>query len=144
MSICTPVAGISPHALDHPFWEGLLHDRLCIPRCVQCRTWCWPPQPRCCGCGSWAMEWSQVPMRGEVYSFTRTHHPFTDEIVGKTPYVNVLVTLSDACGARLLGLLAGPESGLAIGAAVVGVVEHPNVNESLPMLRWSLARDTVG
>ena len=123
-----------------PFWEALLQGRLRIQRCAKCHRWSWPPQPRCGACGSWEMEWPEVPLRGEVHCFTHTHHPFTPETRGKTPFVNLLVALPDAGGARLLGILEGSEEGLAVGSAVRGHILPPGEGRDLPALRWQLDR----
>lgn len=128
-------------AVDQPFWDALKDDRLAIQRCPSCSTWHWPPQWRCAACGSWELGWDEVPMRGTVHAVTRTHHPFSAEMVGRTPYATVLVELPDAGGARLLGMMVGDDSAVKTGDAVVGEIDHAEHASGLPALRWRLAED---
>ena len=128
--------------VDGPFWEGLAANALRMQRCGQCGTWTWPPQWRCGECGSWEMAWEAVAMTGKVHAFTHTRHAFTAERQGKVPFVNLLVELPQAGGARLLGVLTGPEDGLAIGAPLEGyVVPAGEGAHALPTLCWRLAKE---
>ena len=65
---------------------------------------------------------ASVEPAGTVYSWTRTWYAFdrTRERAGDVPYVVVLVEVDGTDGARVLGVLAGDEATLKIGARVAG------------------------
>ena len=98
---------VQPGDLAAPFWDALLERRLVLQRCASCATWIWGPQFRCGTCGTWDPEWTEVEPSGRVYSWIRTWQKFTPEIAERVPYVTVLVELSEAGGARVLGLWSG-------------------------------------
>jgi uncharacterized protein len=126
--------------VDAPFWKGLLSGELHIQRCRDCARWNWPADWRCPKCGSYVFEWPIVPARGHVYSWIRTHYPFVEAYADLIPYVNVLVELDGAEGCRLIGLLVGDSSTVAIGTTVEGTFELPSRRTAdLPALRWSIA-----
>jgi uncharacterized OB-fold protein len=86
------------------------------------------------------MEWKRIDANGTVYSWCRTHYPFSTAYADLVPYVNVLVELPAAGGRRVLGLLIGDQDGLKIGAAVSPVIEQASARtRGLPALRWQLA-----
>ena len=86
------------------------------------------------------MSWDQVEPEGSVYSWTRTWYPFVPGRADGLPYVVVLAELPAAGGARVLGVLDGPEDGLEIGAAVTGRIAPPTAQTlDRPSLRWVLA-----
>jgi uncharacterized protein len=122
--------------VDGPFWNGLANDELLVQRCARCRIWTWPPRWRCGECGSWRLDWQGVPKRGRVHSFCQTVHVFRPGMHDATPYTTLLVALEGAVGVRLLGLLVGSDSGVAIDAPVEGVID---LMGALPVLRWRLS-----
>ncbi|MGH8997922.1 MAG: Zn-ribbon domain-containing OB-fold protein [Acidimicrobiia bacterium] len=126
---------------DEPYWEHLAAGEFRLPRCAGCGRWTWPAHWRCGECGSWDLDWVALDPTGVVYSWTRTWYAFdrTRERAGQVPYVVVLAEVTGAGGARVMGVLAGDEDGLRIGAPVVGTIEPPS-EQSLgyPALRWSL------
>jgi uncharacterized OB-fold protein len=125
--------------VDFPYWEGLGVGELRIQRCLQCAGWRWPADWRCPECGGYELGWEAVAPHGVIYSWIRTHMPFVRAYSDLVPYVNVLVELPHAGGARLIGLLTGSESGLRIGAGVKGDFQpaSPRTTE-LPVVTWSL------
>jgi uncharacterized OB-fold protein len=126
--------------VDFPYWEGLGKGELLIQRCEGCRRWQWPADWRCPECGGYDFAWEQVEPLGTVYSWIRTHHSFVPTYADLVPYVNVLVELPAAGGARLMGLLTGDEEGLKTGAAVKGEFQPPSERTiGLPVLTWELA-----
>lgn len=137
-----PVIGaISPRrdGLDAPFWAALNAGEFRMQRCCACRAWWWAPVWRCGDCGSFDLEWEETEARGVVYSWMRTHQAFSPEMAAIVPYVNVIVSLPEAGDRRLIGLLVGPEDGLAIGAAVTGVIQPASPRTShQAVLRWRL------
>lgn len=127
---------------DDPYWESLEHGELRLPRCSGCGRWTWPAHWRCGECGSWDFGWEAVEARGTVYSWTRTWYAFdrTKARGPDVPYVVVLAEVDGAGGARLMGVLAGAEDGLRIGAPVTGTIDPPSEKSmGYPALRWTLA-----
>lgn len=124
---------------DAPYWDGLGRDELLIQRCSSCARWSWPADWRCPSCGTYDLGWEQVEPVGVVYSWIRTHLPFVAAYADLVPYVNVLVELPQAGGARLMGLLTGPEAELAVGAPVFGAFQPGSPRTlDLPVLTWAL------
>jgi uncharacterized OB-fold protein len=127
--------------LDEPYWAGLREGEVRIQRCAACEAWVWAPQWRCGTCGGWDLEWKSVEPKATVYSWTRTWHGFAPSLAEFLPYVVVLAELRQAGGARLLGILVGPDEGVRIGAPLEAVFQPPsNVTSGWPVLRWRLAR----
>ena len=126
---------------DQRFWDALAERRLEMQRCALCGAWHWPAVWRCGACGSWEQTWVETPMRGAIYAWTRTWHPFGGLERIPKPFVTVVVELAGAGGARLAGLFEGDEADLATGAAVVGRIDATPVGEEeIPSIRWR--RDT--
>lgn len=126
--------------VDFPYWDGLSHGELRIQRCATCAAWNWPADWRCPACGSYELGWEAVEPVGTVYSWIRTHVPFVPAYADLVPYVNVLVELPQAGGARLMGLLTADDSDVRIGAAVQGSFQAPSARTlDLAVLTWSLS-----
>lgn len=126
--------------VDAPYWAGLGAGELRIQRCTGCRRWCWPADWRCPGCGSYDFDWPTVAPVGTVYSWVRSRLPFVAAYADLVPYVDVLVELPGAAGARVLGLLTGSEERLRIGAVVHGTFRAASERTiGLPVLTWALA-----
>jgi uncharacterized protein len=126
---------------DDRFWESLEDGEFRLPRCADCATWMWPAHFRCAACGSWEQVWEQVEMRGRVYSWTRTHQVYdrTKERAAELPYVVVVAELPAADGARVVGMLAGPDERVRCGAAVRGHIEPPaEASKGYATVRWSV------
>jgi uncharacterized OB-fold protein len=126
---------------DDPYWEYLEAGEFRLPRCAGCRAWMWPAHWRCGACGSWDLAWVAVPPTGTVYSWTRTWYAFdrTKERAEDVPYVVLLVEVADAGGARVMGVLAGEDDGVKIGAPVTGTIDPPSPkSKGYPALRWWL------
>lgn len=125
---------------DGPYWNALAQGRLVLPCCTACGRWHWPAVHRCGVCGAWDPEWRDVEMSGRVFSWTRTWHPFGGSEGIGVPYVSLIVELPQAGGRRVIGLLAGDEAGLAIGAPVRGEASETSVGDArIPSLRWRIA-----
>lgn len=126
---------------DEPYWEHLGKGEFRLSRCAGCQTWLWPAHYRCGDCGSWDIEWVELPAEGTVYSWTRTWYSFdrTKERADDIPYVTVLAEVNGAGGARVLGMLEGDETGLAMGAPVTGVIKPPSEkSKGYPSIVWVL------
>ena len=124
---------------DKPYWNALAEGRLEMQRCAKCATWHWPAVWRCADCGSWEQEWVAVPMEGEIYTWTRTWHPFPGTEGFGSPFVTVSVTLPTAGNKRLSGILT-PDGDVKIGAKVVGTPAANAFGGSMiPSIHWRLA-----
>lgn len=131
----------SPIDLDAPYWNGLAEDRLCLPRCSHCERWQWPAVARCGECGHWGSNWHDLPIKGRIFSWTRTWHPFGGLEALPLPFVSVLVEIDGTDGKRLMGLLEGigEQDEVRIGAAVTGRIGRTQYgDESVPVINWHL------
>ena len=94
---------------------------------------------RCGDCGSWAHEWVEQSLDGEVFTYTRTHHPFGETEAFDKPFSTLIVRLNTV-PVRLVGVLEGDEAGLRIGAPVTGTIARTAFGDAqIPALRWRLA-----
>ncbi|MGQ0697066.1 MAG: Zn-ribbon domain-containing OB-fold protein [Panacagrimonas sp.] len=126
---------------DGPYWTALAAGRLELPRCTGCGLWHWPAVWRCGACGCWDQAWHLVEMTGTVFSWTRTWHAFGGAEGIGVPYVSVIVELPQVGGLRVLGILAGDESELRIGANLAGEASYTQIDEDrIPSLLWRLLR----
>ena len=128
-----------PVGAEGRYWDALLEGRLELPRCTGCGRWHWPAVWRCGSCGSWDHIWTQQPLEGEVFTYTRTHHPFGGTEAFAKPFSTLIVTLRSV-PVRLVGVLEGDEAGLKIGAPVTGTIARTAFGDAqIPALRWSLS-----
>ena len=89
------------------------------------------------------MIWVEVAPRGLVFSWTRSWYAFdrVTERASDIPYVTILAEIPAADGARVLGVMKGDETGLRIGAPVIGTIESPSEKSKwYPAIRWELVR----
>lgn len=128
---------------DDEFWRGLEDGVFQLSRCASCKTWIWPAHHRCGTCGSWDLEWVALEPVGKVFTYTRTRYVFdrVSERGEDVPYVTVVAEIPEAGNVRVMGVLAGDESGLAIGATVRGVIMPPSAKtKNYPSICWQLER----
>jgi uncharacterized protein len=77
-------------------------------------------------------------MKGTIFTWTRTWHPFGGTEGIGVPFVPVVVALNDA-PIRLTGLLTEPDLDVRIGAAVDGAASTTRIgDEDIPAIRWRL------
>tara|TARA_R110001606_G_scaffold216728_1_gene364627 strand:+ start:18703 stop:19128 length:426 start_codon:yes stop_codon:yes gene_type:complete len=125
---------------DQPYLDALSEGNLILPVCRHCGCWHWPAPFRCAKCGSWDIGWAPASLEGSIFSWTRTHHPFSGCEAFDTPFVSVVVSLDQPPGIRLLGTLSGPEEELGIGKKVMGYPSQIEAfGKTVPCLKWSLA-----
>jgi len=132
--------GLIMHAndgADAPYWNGLAEGRLLLPRCG-CGDWLWPAANRCGVCGGEEVQWIERPMRGTIFSWTRTWHRFGFTESLDLPFVSIVATVDD-CGIRLLGRLDDPDQvDPVIGGAISGRVGATRVEgRDIPTIIWS-------
>ncbi|WP_298291503.1 zinc ribbon domain-containing protein [Novosphingobium sp.] len=124
---------------EAPYWEALALGRLVLQQCTGCGKYNWPAVWRCGECGSWDHSWQPQPLRGHIFTWTRTHHRFGGTEGFDLPFATALVTLGSV-PVRLLGVIDGAEDGIGIGAAVTGRVASIDYgSELVTALRWTLA-----
>jgi uncharacterized OB-fold protein len=131
------------HAMgaDGPYWNGLTEGRLLLPRCANCGRWHWPAVYRCGDCGAWDPAWHPVEMSGTIFSWTRTWHAFAGTAGIGVPYVTVVVEVPQAGSRRLLGVLTGDESCLAVGTPVRGEVGVTKMaGGEIPAIKWRIVQ----
>ncbi|HEY8473717.1 MAG TPA: OB-fold domain-containing protein [Natronosporangium sp.] len=71
-----------------------------LQRCDGCQRWHHPPVLTCPACGSEQLSWQPASGRGEVFTWTVTHHPFHPAFSAAGPYPCVVVTTEE--GPRVL------------------------------------------
>nr|BFE38918.1 hypothetical protein GCM10010200_111690 [Actinomadura rugatobispora] len=88
-----------PTELTRPFWEGTRRGELLIPRCADCGTRFFVPEPVCPGCLS--ADWSYEPSsgRGAVYSVTVVHRAPGPGF--EVPFALAVIDLDDGGDAAL-------------------------------------------
>lgn len=125
--------------VDFPFWDGLNAGVIRMQRCTGCERWIWPAEWRCGKCGSYELEWQEVPGEGIVYGWGRTHYPFAPEFNDMRPYTNVLVELPAAGGRRVFGVLLDAPETVRVGDQVIADIQPPSSRtQNLPALWWRL------
>ena len=90
-------------ALDHDNkrqFEGYLHHRLLINRCLDCGHWINPPRSMCPTCWSERVEAREVSGRGTVQWFTLLYQGAADAAPSR-PYVAVVVELEEQANLRM-------------------------------------------
>lgn len=130
---------------DDEFWRGLAAGEFRLPRCSGCQRWTWPAHFRCGACGSWAFHWVALPAEGRIYAWTRAWYAFerVKERAADVPYVTILAEIPAADGARVMGVLAGSEAGLRIGAPLRGVLcPASDKTKGYPSLQWALQTES--
>jgi uncharacterized OB-fold protein len=81
--------------------KGLSTGKLMIPRCNECHEWNWYPREMCLRCGSSDRGLVEVRPEGTVFSWTRVQRALPPVQELETPYVILLVELSEANGVRV-------------------------------------------
>jgi uncharacterized OB-fold protein len=85
--------------LTAPYWEAARRQRLVIQRC-SCGRLSHPPVTSCPSCHCSEFTWQRMSGDGTVHAFTWVNHSVHPVSAGHTPYVLVLVELSE--GPRIL------------------------------------------
>jgi uncharacterized protein len=99
------------------FWAAAKDGKLCLQRCLRCKTFRFPPGYLCRKCGSTDVEWINASGRGTIYSFSIIHRGPTPEFAGIVPYILALVELEE--GPRMMThVIAESEGEIAIGDRV--------------------------
>lgn len=125
-----PLLAQSPLYKD--YFRSLREGRVVVRRCEACGNLQWPPRELCRICHSEKFGVADVPMVGEVYTFSVMHRAFAHWYADKLPYGVAVVEVAD--GIRLLGGYVGDVAGLQCGARVEAVIEP--VDDDVAVLLW--------
>ena len=133
----------TPVEPDARFRAALADGKLELQRCSECQILLWPAALQCTACRSWDHEWIPIDIEGTVFTWTRTHHDFPGTAGLVKPFVTLVVNV-DNTPLQLMGLLEGPQEGIAIGAHLIGrIVVRPDVNKGYPAFRWRIAQPSA-
>ncbi|MGE0802622.1 MAG: Zn-ribbon domain-containing OB-fold protein [Lautropia sp.] len=134
--------------LTRPFWEAAAAQRLVIQRCAACRRFQHPPAPRCQACGEVAqLGFEAVSGHARVVSWSCIRQALVGGFETVVPYTNVVVELVEQEGLYLVtdlpGDVTGPDSPMAVGAAMTAVFETVSPGFVLPQFRFAARAGTV-
>ncbi len=101
-----------PDADTAAFWEACAERRLVVQRCAVCGRWIWQPRPICPRCHGDSIAWTEVDGDATIVSWTVVHPPVLAVWQDQTPFVILLVELTGARGARLIGNLVDDDGSL--------------------------------
>jgi uncharacterized protein len=123
-----------PDEESEGFWRAAGEHVLAIRRCTECGYYAYPPTVICHSCLSTARSFAYEPVsgRGKVMTWSVMHQAFLPGFRDDVPYVVVDVELDEQPGLRLVGRLAGPSEGLAIGAPVEVTFEDVGAGMAVP------------
>lgn len=82
------------------YWAGMRRGELVLQRCGDCGQVRHYPRTLCARCHSFAVETVTATGRGEIHSWTITHHVFDPAVGGDVPFALVTVDLEE--GVRAL------------------------------------------
>ena len=107
----------APDQDTQPYWDAAAQRRLVMQRCAACSRWIWQPKPLCPFCATADPVWTDVAGAGVVTSWTVIHPPVLPVWADETPFVVLLVELTE--GVRMVGrLVDAPADAVSFGAAV--------------------------
>jgi len=93
---------LHPDPWTRPFWDAARQHRLVAPRCTSCGTFRMPPGPFCWRCRKQDVEWVDLSGRGQVFTFTVTHHALIPQLKEYVPYVTAIIELEGAPEVRMM------------------------------------------
>lgn len=130
-----PIKDPNADETTQPFWDAALQGRLLMPRCTNCGTFVFPPEPRCFDCRHDEFVFVELPGTGTIYSFTVVRHPLAPHLGEVVPYVSGVIELdgTQGAGARMLANIVDvdPDS-VAIGDKVKIVFDKVSETFVLP------------
>lgn len=89
-----------------PFWDALERGELRLPACSKCKKWQWYPYEFIKCHENAHHEWTPVPTKGSVFTFTTVHRGFLPNAdPGALPYTVALVELDGIQDLRLAAYL---------------------------------------
>jgi uncharacterized protein len=122
----------SPTPDTQPYWDGLNEGHLRLQRCADCGKVRHYPRPMCDACYSMNVAWMDASGRGQVHSWTVTHHAFHPGFKSELPYTLVTVDLDE--GVRMQAQIRRLDaSELRIGLPVRVAFEPATEGLTLPV-----------
>ena len=116
----------SPDSMLQPYYDAAAENRFVLPQCGSCGHRFWYPQISCPSCYSLQWTWRDASPQGRIFSWTEVHHPFSNELADRTPFVVVIVEPDDAPGVHLVSGVQGIEPDeLCIGMRVIATFAVP-------------------
>ncbi|WNI19011.1 Zn-ribbon domain-containing OB-fold protein [Actinacidiphila sp. ITFR-21] len=144
MSALVPPPGTPLPNVDEPdfapFWAGCRLGRLLLPRCAEGHL-NWPPRPVCRTCRADITDWTQVPGRGRLFSWTVVHRTRLRGYADLTPYTVVIVALDQDPAIRLLGRCVRPPARPAQGMPME--TEYVPAAEGVVLPFWRPAAESA-
>ena len=92
---------LTPEA--RPYWDGLAHGKLMLPRCNTCGKPFFYPRVACPACHARDIGWMEASGRGRLHSFAIAHQSINRAMKVPTPYVLAMIELAE--GPRMLSNL---------------------------------------
>lgn len=86
------------------FFEAAARGELCVPRCVECKRWCWYPEPTCPACGG-RLEWTATSGRATLFSWAVVWRAFLPAFADIVPFVTALVALEEDPAVRIVTMI---------------------------------------
>ncbi|MDP6345986.1 MAG: Zn-ribbon domain-containing OB-fold protein [Alphaproteobacteria bacterium] len=123
-----------PNEESRPFWEAMKEHRLVLQKCGACGKVRHYPRPVCDACFSMDTEWMEASGKGQVHSWTISHHAFHPGFKGDLPLVLVIVDLDEGVRMCAQARDLDPE-GLRIGLPVRVDFEDATDDLTLPVIR---------
>lgn len=113
----------APEAVHPDYAEhqaGLARGEFVVPECEACRTVQWPPRSVCGRCPGESFRGVQLPLTGQVHTFSVVHRAFHPWFAQQTPYAVAVVTMER--DVRSIGFYEGPLEELACELPVTGSI----------------------
>ena len=86
------------------FYKHINQGKLLGGRCIKCGKVHLPPRPLCDNCYSKDFEWTEIPSRGKLVTYTVIHIA-PSQFQSMAPYAMGIIELAN--GLRLLGMING-------------------------------------
>lgn len=123
-----------PNLDDQAFWDGCKRHELLLVKCTSCGAVRFYPRPTCPHCLSAASEHIKASGKGELWSYTTSHHAFGVVWREVTPYTVIVVELEE--GPRMVSNIIGCDpSKLFIGMPLEIAFHDVTPEITLPKFR---------
>ena len=92
---------LTPFTIEQ-FYKNITQGKLMAGKCKTCGTIHLPPRPTCSNCYSKEFEWTVIPMRGKLLTYTIIHIAPV-QFQSMVPYAVGIIELEN--GSRLPGMI---------------------------------------
>lgn len=86
------------------FYKHILQGKLMGGKCKKCRKVHLPPRPLCDNCFSKEFEWTEIPQKGKLLTYT-VIHVAPAQFQSMTPYAVGIIQLEN--GVKIPGMIRG-------------------------------------